>query len=124
MKAIIESNSLDNQYRVRIPKYHKLRGVSTATPTESLPYATICCQPGIVPSYEIGDIVYVDFENDNISYPVIFGKLLRQEDTQLSWSDIKTRSLKVDVDTTLSEETKIGNINYNDIQVAVQSTII
>jgi len=31
MKAIIESNNIDNQYKIRIPKYHKLRGVAEAS---------------------------------------------------------------------------------------------
>lgn len=124
-KAIIQSDMINNQYKIRIPKYHKLDGVANSTPLEQLPFAAVCYQPGILPNYQINDIVYVDFENDDLSYPVIFGKLLRDENTvQSSWCDIKTRSLNVEVDTVLSTETKIGNVYYNDLEASVKSVII
>lgn len=125
IKAIIESNSIDNQYRVRIPKYHKLSRTPGSTPTSGLPLASVCHLPGIVPTYAIGDIVFIDFENNDLSFPVILGKLLSDNNNlEESVSDVKTRSLTVDVDTKLSDDTKIGSINYNDLQLAVQSVII
>lgn len=125
MKAIIESNNIDNQYKIRIPKYHKLRGVAEASSYDQLPFASVCYLPGIFPNYSIGDIVYIDFENDDLSYPVILGKLLSDNNkSEKSVSDIESRSLKVQVDTTLSEDTKIGQISYNDFKQAVQSVII
>lgn len=124
-KAIIESQQIDNQYKIRIPKFHKLSGVVDATPYSQLPVASVCYLPGIIPNYAVGDIVYVDFENDDLSYPIIIGKFLC--DTNISEDsvcDINTRSLKVQVDTNLSTETKIGDLNYTDIKIAVQSVII
>lgn len=125
MKAIIESNNIDNQYKIRIPKYHKLKGVAGASSYDQLPFASICYLPGIFPNYSIGDIVYIDFENDDLSYPVILGKLLSDNNiSERSVSDIETRSLKVQVDTTLSEDVKIGQIQYNDLEQSVRAVII
>ena len=116
MKAIIESYPDKNsQVRIRIPKYHKLNGVAASTPTNELPLASICYLPGILPTYNPGDIVFVEFENDDISLPVILGKLLRKKDSSNSWCNIKTQSLEVDIDTKLSEDTILGKISYNDL---------
>lgn len=125
IKAFIESNEINNQYKIRIPKYHKLSGTPGATPDSDLPIASVCYLPGIIPNYAVGDIVFVDFENNDLSFPVILGKLLCDENNaEESISDITTRSLKVEVDTKLSEDIKIGALNYNDLQLAVQSVII
>lgn len=125
MKAIIESNNIDNQYKIRIPKYHKLRGVAEASSYDQLPFASVCYLPGIFPNYAIGDIVYIDFENDDLSYPVILGKLLSDNNiSDVSVSDITSRSLNVQVDTTLSENTKIGQVEYDDLEQSVLSVII
>ena len=125
LKAIIESTNLDNQYRIRIPKYHQIDGVSTATPINQLPFASVCYQPGIIPNYSIGDVVYIDFENDDLSQPIILGKLLCQRSyTETSVSDATLRSLTVQVDTQLSEDTTISDITFDDIKLAVNSTII
>jgi hypothetical protein len=47
------------------------------------------------------------------------GKLLSSNTVDKSWSDIKTRSLIVDVDTKLSTNTILGTISYNDIDSSV-----
>lgn len=124
-KAIIESTNINNQYKIRIPKYHKLSGVTEASSYEQLPLASVCYFPGIIPNYAIGDVVYIDFENGDLSYPVILGKLLCDNNNlENSICDVTVRSLNVKVDSTLSTDTKIGNLNYNDMTVAVQSVII
>lgn len=123
-KAIIESNQVDNQYKIRIPKYHKLQGIATSTTTDQLPFATVCYIPGIVPVYSIGDIVYVDFENDDLSFPIILGKLLCNDNEDKTLSNIKANSLKVEIDTRLSEDTQIGTITYKDMSKTVNSVII
>ena len=123
-KAIIESDQINNQYRIRIPKYHKLQGVSTSTPTDQLPFATVCYIPGIIPIYSVGDIVYVDFENDDLSFPVILGKLLCDDNKDKTLPNIKANSLSVDIDTRLSNDTQIGTVTYTDIRQTVNSIII
>lgn len=109
IKAIIESIESDYLYKVRIPIYHKIENTIGATPTRELPTAPVCTMPGVYPHYQIGDIVWVDFENGEIGYPVILGLLYREEESK-SVSDVKFSSLTVDNDAILPEGTSIGNV--------------
>ena len=78
-KAIIEEIVANGyQARVRIPRYNKASSSPTATDKQDLAIATICTYPGIHPSYQIGDIVFVGFENDKVNQPVILGLLYRE----------------------------------------------
>ena len=60
-------------------------------------------------------MVLVDFENDNIAYPVIIGLLYRQDMSEGS-TDITADSLKVNVNTNLSENTLIGSVTPESIR--------
>lgn len=71
--------------------------------------ATICSLPGCIPKYAEGDVVYVDFEQDNMSQPIIIGSLMSSK-SNTSVIDLYADSLTVDVNTQLSGETIIeGN---------------
>lgn len=124
VKAIIESYPDENsRVRIRIPKFHKLKNVATSTPTDELPFASTCSLPGIKPVYIPNDIVFVDFENDDTSKPVIVGKLNYKNDEVNSISNITAGTLKVQSNTMLSDETQVGTINYSDLNYAVNGFI-
>lgn len=114
-KAIIEEIS-EGGYsaRVRIPIYNKLATDVDATRTSDLPIAYYCCPPGMKPNYSVGDIVYVEFELDEESSPVILGALSRPNSSK-STCDIHADSLKVDVNATLPVETSIGKVSKENI---------
>lgn len=76
--------------------------------------ATICTIPGCKPLYARGDVVYVDFEQDDQKYPVVLGMLYRAEPSD-SISDMKAQSLEVEVNTKLSNDVSIGDLNYNSL---------
>ena len=76
--------------------------------------ATICTLPGCDLLYSIGDVVYVDFEQDNQEYPVILGRLYRDGEVG-SISNITAHSLKVNVNTELSNDTSIGDLSYDNL---------
>lgn len=94
LKATIEKALDQYSYKVRIPRYNKSKDSPTATPFSDLPIAYVCMQPGVFPHYDIGDIVFVEFENDMTSQPMIVGKLYRYEDETESNSDIDCLTLK------------------------------
>ena len=75
-KAIIEKKIDKYSMKVRIPVYNKIKSDPTATPTEELYTAIIQTLPGCSPVYQEGDLVLVEFENDNISLPVIIALVL------------------------------------------------
>ena len=79
-KAIIEEMMTDGYHaRIRIPTFHKINNVPGSTPFGELPKALINYAPGCKPNFSVGDVVYVAFENNQISEPVIIGALFKGE---------------------------------------------
>lgn len=118
-KAIIlgkEPNT--NKYSVRIPLLE-----TAASPNEYVSEAVLCAEDGVKNPYSIGDVVYVNFENDEIGKPVIVGKL--SKDGLLGVEETKSNasytmdSLTVVNDVVLSDNTTIGNIRYKDLEEAL-----
>lgn len=114
-KAIIEKKLDKYSMKVRIPVYNKVKSDPTATPTNELYTATIQTLPGCSPNYQEGDVVIVDFENDDLSFPVIIGLLYREHMPQGS-TDITADSLVVNVNTNLSENTLIGEVTPDSLK--------
>ena len=114
-KAIIEKKLDKYSMKVRIPVYNKVKSDPTATPTNELYTATIQTLPGCSPNYQEGDIVIVDFENDDLSFPIIIGLLYREGMPEGS-TDITADSLVVNVNTNLSENTLIGEVTPDSLK--------
>lgn len=114
-KAIIEKKLDKYSMKVRIPVYNKVKSDPTATPTNELYTATIQTLPGCSPNYQEGDVVIVDFENDDPSFPIIIGLLYREHMPQGS-TDITADSLVVNVNTNLSENTLIGEVTPESLK--------
>lgn len=78
-RAIINSLE-DNGYqaKIRIPYLDRAPTVAGALPQFDLYTACISTTPGCYPTYIPGDVVYVDFEQDDMSRPIIIGALYRQ----------------------------------------------
>ena len=114
-KAIIEKKLDKYSMKVRIPVYNKVKSDPTATPTNELYTATIQTLPGCSPNYQEGDVVIVDFENDDLSFPIIIGLLYREHMPQGS-TDITADSLIVNVNTNLSENTLIGEVTPESLK--------
>lgn len=93
-KAIVEKRIDFYTYKVRIPRYNKSDSSSFASNNDNLYTASVCIVPGIYPCYDINDVVFVMFENDEINKPVIVGKLYRKDDTSESSVDIICNSLE------------------------------
>ena len=74
-RAIIESIIDDYHVCIRIPQLHGTKGSENYVATDRLPVATICVQPGTEAAYNVGDIVFVAFENDVLTAPIVMGIL-------------------------------------------------
>ena len=114
VKGIVISMAEDiHQVYITIPL---LDNTTSKTDFRNVPkrLATICTIPGCSPLYSRGDVVYVDFEQEDQKYPVVLGMLYRAEPSD-SISDMKAQSLEVAVNTKLSNDINIGDLNYNSL---------
>lgn len=89
-KAFIEKKIDEYTYVVRIPRFNKSNSSVYASKDTNLYTATICYSPGIIPYYDINDVVFIAYENGESSNPVILGKLFRPDDNSNSISIIDT----------------------------------
>ena len=104
-RGIVRAVVDDYSYRVYMPHY-------TANVLEAdLPIARVCAPPGYFPHYQVDDVVYISFENDELDDPVIVGLLLGTSST--STADVNANSLSVDVDCSLP----ISGTGENQAQV-------
>ena len=113
-KAIVEAIVNAYSFRVRIPVINRSKDAAFHTPTEELYISSICTVAGCIPNVRVGDIVYVSFEDNDLSKPVILGYLYKDSygDTLC---DFNIGNLTVDGSTTLSSDTHIGDVTPNEI---------
>lgn len=96
-----------NTYKVRIPF------LEDNTNHEMVFDALLCTPPGEYYGYNVGDCVYVEFEDDKLNIPVILGKLYIEPEDEVSSYHV-VNELNVTGNVTLPENTKIGNYSALD----------
>lgn len=87
---------------------------------QSVVSATCCATPGQYEAYNDGDKVYISFVNNNISHPVILGKIyqnLEEASVTKPASYFKVNSLEVTEDAVLPANTKIGDLDLSNLEV-------
>ena len=72
VKGIIETvDYIGNSCTIRIPTFE-----TTSNPNGAAVFnASIMSLPGIYNNYQVGDIIFAAFDEGNITYPVVIGKL-------------------------------------------------
>lgn len=128
-RAVVEMVSVDrwdtdtrgNTYpvygsiKVRIPIFHGAKGSMMAAQTNDLPDASICVLPNELPNIQVGDIVFVGFEDHDASKPVILGYLYGSSPYTTKCS-LSADSLRVETQTELGANTYIGQVSPNEIE--------
>jgi hypothetical protein len=114
-KGIVEEIISPNEIRVRLPVYDRAKDTSSATKTEDLTVAAVCGLPNCYNYVDIGDVVFVGFEDNTTYRAVILGHLItgsaeRSPTVQASFS-----SLNVTGNTSLSQNTSIGDVSADDV---------
>lgn len=113
-KGIVEE--IDNYLvKVRLPVFDKIAGAKNATLTQDLSDATICCQPNSKYQVSVGDVVFVGFEDNDISKPIILGQLYRDVDSN-TFMSLVLSGLETKSTTTLSKDTTIGEVKSSEIE--------
>ena len=77
-RAIITDRDISNaKLKVRIPILEGTRNTQNESLTEySESWASILCIPGMDIEYQIGDIVVIGFEDNDIGKPIVLGYLM------------------------------------------------
>ena len=70
-----EVDYINAKLRVRIPTLNGVKDSATSTPPNQLEWASILQIPGVELKYEVGDVVIVGFEDNDLSFPIVLGFL-------------------------------------------------
>ena len=116
----------DNLLKIRIPEIHGISSNAGGVSDDKLPYATVSGFDCFENLYEVGDIVWVSFENNNLANPVVLGQFLKPDiekevvdetDTsdKLPKTTLLLKDLEVKGETKLGESTSIGKVNQTEI---------
>lgn len=107
VKGIIKTiNFLENSCTVRLPLFE-----TAAADGEVILDAIISIQPGLYNGYTEGDVVFVDFENNKLSQPIVVGKLFlgaEKEAAAGAPSAMTVSNLKVTTQATLPVDTRLS----------------
>lgn len=114
LRGIVEQVVDTYHVRVRMPRLNKLSTSVGATPTNELSVATLCTVPGCSPNLRQGDIVYIDFEDDDEGVPIVVGMLFNERGKS-TYTDYNMNSLKVNVNAELPGDTSIGQVSKDSI---------
>ena len=101
---------------VRIPTLNKYDKASGATPDHELSTAIVAAPSGTHVEFSVGDAVLVDFEVEDLSKPVIVGSLFNQK-TKNQQNVFEVNQLKVGAESTLPENTSIGEVSKDSIRL-------
>lgn len=112
-KATVERVLDSKTYQVRIPIIDKTEKSSLSN--NALATAVVSSQINSPLNYRVGDVVFVDFEENNYGKPVILGMLYSNTKSQ-SKPDVLLNSIEVEESANLPSNIKIGkDIKYENI---------
>lgn len=113
-KGIIQEIIDPYNIKLRLPTLDGADYSSEGISDEYLSTAIVCLPPKIKYNFEVGDVVIVGFEDDDLGKPIIIGCLFKQ-DGNTSNIDIQAQSL-YSTNTTLGKNTYIGNVKPDEIK--------
>ena len=114
-KGIVEDIIDTYQVRVRLPIFDKVDGAKNATKNEDLSIGTVCCLPNSSYQVNVGDVVFLGFEDNDISKPIILGQLYRDVDSNTLMT-LVLGTLETKTSTVLCKNTTIGDVSANEIK--------
>lgn len=112
-KGIVEE-LLNNKVRVRLPIYDGISGSSNSTKKNDLSLATICSLPNTTTLLNVGDIVWVGFEDNDNNKPVVLGHLYNSKSD--TYASLNLGMLVTNSTTHLNKDTSIGKVKANEIE--------
>lgn len=120
-KAIVEEIISPYSIRVRIPTLNAIQGAQNSTPTNELSAATICTIPNARNNVQVGDIVFVGFEDNDLSKPIILGHLYKENSENKEYAgtllELMLNSIAIQFSASLPENTYIGEVQPYELQM-------
>lgn len=114
-KGIIEELISPYEVRVRIPILDRSDASSLHTTTQNLNIATICSLPNCYVNLQVGDVVFVGFEDNTYYKAVILGHLCRETD-YTTYADVTLGNMIVKRSAELPQVTSIGEVTDIELQ--------
>lgn len=114
-KAIVEEIVSPYQVKIRIPLLDGAPDSHMATKTDNLNVATICSLPNCYSNLQVGDVVFVGFEDNTYYKAVVLGHLSREAMTE-TYADVTFNHLVARGSAVLPKDIRIGNLNYSDLE--------
>ena len=111
-KGYIEEIIDDNKIKVRCPTLDFVKGSNRYV--ENLSTSTICTLPSANLNVNIGDVVFVGFEDNSRYKPIVLGYLYKSS-FDPTYSSMKLDSAVVRRKANFSKDTSIGDVNSNCI---------
>lgn len=113
-RGIVEKIYEPNKVAVRVPVFDKSSTSNGKTPTDQLGVASICVLPNCIPNVRVGDVVYVGFENNDVSSPVILGYMYLDKEYETQ-QGLYADSISVRSGAVLPNNTTIGDVTAKEI---------
>lgn len=98
----------ENRILVRIPFFE------TAGSDEVIFNCLLLNQPGLINGYQINDVVFVDFENNDLDTPIVIGKLYTGSDN-VSKTSVNADNINAEGAANFSSQFTVGEVTYNDL---------
>ena len=113
-RAIVEQIISPYEVRIRIPLLDGASYSPLSTKNNSLNNATICSLPNCYPNIQVGDVVFVGFEDNTYYKAVILGHLSREAMTE-TYADVSLGNVDIKTSASLPRDTTIHEIGYAEL---------
>ena len=113
-RGMIEEVISPYEVRVRIPTLDRSPKSSISTSKENLNIATICTLPNCYVNLQVGDVVFVAFEDNSYNNVVVLGHLSREVNYD-TYADVNFNDLNVIATAHLPSQTTIGDVTEFEI---------
>ena len=115
-RGIVQEIITPYKYRVRMPIFDGVSESPYKVSDSNLCSAVVSIPKGMHDSYKVGDVVFIAFEDNSWSKPVIIGHLYRKAlNDDESTSLVRCRSVTVTESANLPADVTIGNITYSEL---------
>ena len=113
-RAIVEEIITPHQVKVRIPVLDRAANAPMSTDNKNLNIATICTLPNCYANLQVGDVVFVGFEDNTYYKAVVLGHLSREAMSE-TYADVVFGSLTAHGTVQLSAATTIGEVTSEEL---------